>query len=132
MRNRRDLEDYETRALDAYLATQPDVREVYEYKEAMGRLYRTKGVTKAYRVFKNLLDRMGRSRQAAVAKLRETVPGWKNEILAYFVTGLTNARSEGFKNKAMLVKRRAFGDRSFEHYPGSEELPVLNPHQTAA
>jgi transposase len=35
--------------------------------------------------------------------------GWKNEVLAYFDTGITNGRTEGFNLKATLVKRRAFG-----------------------
>jgi transposase len=34
---------------------------------------------------------------------------WRTEILAYFATGLTNGRTEGFNNKAKLVKRRAYG-----------------------
>jgi transposase len=34
---------------------------------------------------------------------------WRNEVLAYFDTGLTNAITEGFNLTAKLVKRRAFG-----------------------
>jgi transposase len=116
MRNRRDLERHEVRALDLYLSSYPDVREVYELKEAMGRLYRMKGIARAAIVFRRLLDRMGHSRQRGVLSLRETLLAWRHEILAYFTTGLTNARTEGFNNKAKLVKRRAFGYRSFEHY----------------
>ena len=44
------------------------------------------------------------------------------EILAYFGTGLTNGRTEGFNNKAKLVKRRAYGYRSFRNY----RLRLLN------
>jgi transposase len=43
---------------------------------------------------------------------------WRNEILAYFGTGLT----EGFNNKAKLVKKRAYGYRSFRNY----RLRLLN------
>lgn len=116
LRRRDDLETHERRALDVYLATHPDVREVYDYKEAMGRIYRMKGAERAYRVFKNLVDRMGRSTQEGVKRLRQTLLDWKREILAYFVTGLTNARTEGFNNKAKMLKRRAFGYKSFPHY----------------
>ncbi len=47
---------------------------------------------------------------------------WRTEILAYFATGLTNGRTEGFNNKAKLVKRRAYGYRSFAKY----RLRLLN------
>jgi transposase len=45
-----------------------------------------------------------------------------SEILAYFGTGLTNGRTEGFNNKAKVVIRRAYGCRSFENY----RLRLLN------
>jgi len=48
--------------------------------------------------------------------LRRTLVRWRREILAYFGTGLTNARTEGFNNKAKLVKKRAYGYRSFRNY----------------
>jgi transposase len=37
---------------------------------------------------------------------------WRREIVAYFATGLTNGRTEGFDNQAKVVKKRAYGDRS--------------------
>jgi Transposase len=40
----------------------------------------------------------------------------------HFGTGLTNARTEGFNNKAKLVKKRAYGYRSFRNY----RLRLLN------
>ena len=40
---------------------------------------------------------------------RRTLLRWRNQILAYFDTGLTNGRTEGFNSKAKLVKKRAYG-----------------------
>lgn len=57
-----------------------------------------------------------------VRALRQTLLKWKDEILNYFKNGLTNARVEGFDNKAKLVKRRGYGYRSFENY----RLRLLN------
>jgi transposase len=34
---------------------------------------------------------------------------WREEILNYFLTGLTNGRTEGYNNIAKLVQRRGFG-----------------------
>jgi transposase len=39
-----------------------------------------------------------------------------DSILNYFESRLTNARAEGFNNKAKLIKRRAYAYRSFENY----------------
>lgn len=122
LRNDKDLEDHERRALWVFLNTHADIRELYEYKEAMHRLYRMKGAGRAGIVFKALLDRMGRSKLKAAQRIRTTLMSWRREIKAYFVTGLTNARTEGFNNKAKLLQRRAFGYRSFEHY----RLRLLN------
>ncbi|MBI3555464.1 MAG: transposase [Deltaproteobacteria bacterium] len=41
---------------------------------------------------------------------------WRVEILNYFLSRITNARTEGFNNKAKVVKRRAYGYRSFRNY----------------
>ena len=42
--------------------------------------------------------------EAQLQTLRRTLMRWRREVLAYFGTGLTNARTEGFNNKAKLVK----------------------------
>ncbi len=47
---------------------------------------------------------------------------WRNEILNYFKTGITNARTEGFNNVAKVLKRNGYGYSSFENY----RLRVLN------
>jgi len=47
---------------------------------------------------------------------------WRQEILNYFRTGVTNARTEGFNNIAKLLQRNAFGFKSFKNY----RLKVLN------
>ena len=55
---------------------------------------------------------------AAISVARESLR-WRREVLAYFLSRLTNARTEGVNGKAKLVIRRADG----------QELPKL---QTAA
>ena len=44
------------------------------------------------------------------------------EILNYFDYPITNGRTEGFNNKAKLVKKRAYGYRNFGNY----RLRLLN------
>jgi len=57
-----------------------------------------------------------------IQTLRKTLMKWGEPILAYFFTGLTNGRTEGYNNLAKLIQRRAFGYKSFENY----RLRLLN------
>jgi len=99
-------------------AKYPALREVYLAKEALHALYRTRGVPRASRALDRLLERCDASDLPEPATLARTLRHWRNEVLAYFDTGIT----EGFNLKAKLVKRRAFGYRSFRNY----RLRLLN------
>jgi transposase len=105
-----------------FLATTPELRELYEAKEALHSFYRARGLERAQQAFAHLLDRLGASQLPELKTLRGTLLRWRSEVLAYFETGVTNARTEGFNLKAKLVKRRAFGYRSFVNY----RLRLLN------
>ena len=109
-------------AMYQWLNTYPELREVYEYKEALQRFYRIKGYNRAEAVLTKLLDKMGTSKLDEIITLRKTLISWRKEILLYFSTRLTNARVEGFNNVAKVIKRRAYGYRSFKNY----RLRVLN------
>ena len=61
-----------------------------------------------------MTDEMSFSHLKEIQTLRRTLLKWREEILNYFTTRLTNARTEGFNNKAKVVKRRAYGYKSFE------------------
>ena len=63
-----------------------------------------------------MTDKMALSDLPEIRTLRRTLMRWRGEILAYFASGLTNGRTEGFNNKAKVVKRRAYGYRSFQNY----------------
>ena len=91
-------------------------------KEAIAGLYRVRGYERAKRAFTAITDRMAGSLLREIQTLRRTLISWRTEILNYFITGLTNARAEGFNNKAMTVRTRAYGYRSFQNY----RLRVLN------
>jgi transposase len=105
-----------------FLGQHPELREVYEAKEALHTFYRTRGVDRAKQAFQNLLKRLKTSVLPELQALRRTLVRWREEVLAYFATGVTNGRTEGFNLKAKLVKRRAFGYRSFRNY----RLRLLN------
>ena len=108
--------------LRTWLADKPELRELYAYKQALYRLYRTKGQKRVAEAFTRLTDAMATSELPEVITLRRTLMRWRNEILSYFVCRLTNARTEGFNGKAKLVIRRAYGYKSFRNY----RLRLLN------
>lgn len=103
-------------ALKEFLYKFPDLYELYTWKEKLHRFYRTLGYHNASRAFRNLMDQMSWSILPEIKSLRKTLLKWKEPILNYFLTGLTNGRTEGFNNKAKVVKRRAYGYRSFKNY----------------
>jgi transposase len=116
LRNGRDLAPWWRSRLRRWLETQPVLRELYEAKEALHRFYRIRGPGRARRALTALTDAMAHSQLPELRTLRGTLLRWRKEVLAYFRSRLTNARVEGFNGKAKLVKRRAYGYKSFENY----------------
>lgn len=114
--NGKRLEYFERRALYQWLEHHPKINELYHFKEALHGLYRCRGYNRARRALIGLLDRMALSELPEIKKLRKTLMKWKEEILNYFATGITNGRTEGFNNLAKLLQKRAFGFRSFKNY----------------
>ena len=103
-------------ALLTFLNDYPELRELYEWKERLHKLYRTREYFKAHKALRKMTDEMSFSTLKEIQTLRKTLLKWREEILNYFLTRLTNARTEGFNNKAKVVKRRAYGYKRFENY----------------
>ena len=122
LRNGFKLEYFERKVLWQWLDQHPKLKEVYFYKEALHQLYRTKGHHKASRALAKLTDEMAYSNLPEIKTLRKTLMKWRNEILNYFKSRLTNARTEGFNNLAKLYQKRAFGYKNFQNY----RLRLLN------
>lgn len=122
LRNGHDLKYYERNALTKWLNQNPVVNEVYFYKEALHRLYRTRGYHKASHALTKLTDMMASSTLEEIKTLRKTLMKWRPEILNYFKTLLTNGRTEGYNRLAKLYQYKAFGYRSFKNY----RLRLLN------
>jgi len=110
------LDHWERKAIWEYLEQHPELQEVYRYKEILHRFYRTKGLNRASEALTMITDRMASSLLPEIKTLRRTLRKWRVEILAYFETGLTNGRTEGYNNLAKLVQKRAFGYKNFRNY----------------
>lgn len=120
--NNHKLEYFKRNAIYRWLKHYPELEEIYYYKQQLHKLYRIRGYKKARKALIKLLDKMALSINPNVQRIRTSLYSWRNEILNYFKTKLTNARTEGFNNKAKLVKRRAYGYKSFKNY----RLRLLN------
>lgn len=116
------LDYFKRDAIEKWLKDKEDLRELYFYKEALQRLYRTRGHSKAKRALVKLTDKMAYSNLREIRSLRSTLMKWSTEILNYFRTGLTNARTEGFNNVAKTVQKRGYGFKNPDNY----RLRVLN------
>ncbi len=114
--NRRNLEYYERGALDRWLKDKPTLKELYEAKETLSNFYRIKGKGRAERHLNKFCKLLAATGIKELETLRKTLTNWKKEILNFFDDRLTNGRTEGFNNKLSLVKRRAYGYRSFENF----------------
>lgn len=122
LRNGFKLSFFERSAIWRWLDDHPELREVYGYKEALHKLYRCRGYTRARRALIMMIDQMAESKIKEVITLRRTLQRWFNEILRYFSTRITNARTEAFNNHAKLIQRKAYGFKSFKNY----RLRLLN------
>jgi transposase len=121
-KNRSRLKPWERNVLDQWLKANPKMNEIYQFKEAVARMYNIKGVDRARLVFERIIEQLELTQNKLLKTLQNTFKRWKEEILNFFVFRLTNARVEGFNNVAKVIKRRAYGFRSFECY----KLRLLN------
>lgn len=116
LRNRYRLSYFERLALDRWLAEYDNLKEIYLWKEQLHALYRCRGIKWATKKLRRMLDLMALSKLPEIRRLRGTLMRWREEILNFFIYGLTNARTEGFNNVAKTVKKRGYGFRNFRNY----------------
>lgn len=122
LKSRYRLKFFEKSALDQWLDHYPKMKEIYWFKEMLYKFYRTRGFNRASSALTKLTDLMALSSLEEIKKLRKTIMKWRNEILNYFISGLTNARTEGYNRLAKGEQYSSFGVRSFNNY----RLRLLN------
>lgn len=116
LRNRITLQYHQRFVVDEILKNTPALREIYHAKECIMTLYRVHGYERAKKSFTKITDALAYSKVKEVRRFRKTLLKWRKEILNYFRTKITNARTEGYNRKAKLIQRNAYGFRKFENY----------------
>jgi transposase len=122
LRNGHSLDYFTRRTVWQWLEPHAELKAIYSWKERLHGFYRTRGYDRAATALTAMTDELAKSEIKELKTLRRTLMRWRKEILAYFKTGLTNGRTEGFNNLAKLVQRRAFGYKNFQNY----RLRLLN------
>lgn len=108
--------------IDNYLKAYPQLKEVYEFKERMFTLYRTKGIKRAYLGYLNIIEQLKTTSQKRLLSLARTLERWRDEILNYFKYRVTNGPTEAINARAKALQVRACGYKSFKNY----RLALLN------
>jgi transposase len=110
--------DFFKRSLIArFLSPHEELKAIYEFKERLHSFYRIKGYRRAASALEHMIEDLKYFEQVKELKtLRWTLLRWKNEILNYFISGVTNAMAEGFNNKISVLKNNAYGYNNEENY----------------
>jgi transposase len=116
LKNRKRLDYFLRSDIDQYLKNHQELNLIYRYKEKLYEFYRTKGVVRAARGLYKLIEDLKNQNHPSLKKLGKTLHAWRKEVLIYFATGLTNARTEAFNKTAKLVQRKGCGYKSFKNY----------------
>ncbi len=116
LKNGMKLKFHQSQVLRAVLHFYPELKDLYTAKEAIHSLYRCKGYNVAKRAFINLTNWLSYSKLPELQTFRNTLMKWRDEILNYFKTRITNARTEEFNRKAKLIQRNAYGFKNFQNY----------------
>jgi transposase len=85
-------------------------------KEELRQMYAAGSLHRARRHLASFYDRAGRAGVPEVSRLARTVKRWEAQILSFFVTGRTNARSEAANLVTEKLRRIAHGMRNFDNY----------------
>lgn len=109
LKNPWDLSAKEWDKLSAIQKHNAPLYRAYLLKEALADIFREPSEETAEAELDRWLAWASRSKLGPFVKAARTVRKYKDGILAYVETRLTNGRTEGFNNKLRMIARRAFG-----------------------
>lgn len=94
----------------------PKTGRAYRMVQALDAVYASYHIQQARESLDALIRWMRRSRLEPMKAAANTLKAYKNEILAYFTTRITNAIAEGINSMIQAAKRKARGYRTFRGF----------------
>jgi transposase len=110
------MNEQQAAKLQALSAEYPKTGRAFRMVQGLDTMYACKGFEDADGVFKKLISWLRRSRLEPMKRVANTLKKYRQEILSYFYSRLTNAIAEGINSLIQSAKRRARGFRTIEGY----------------
>lgn len=115
------LSDQQQDRLRAYLAQQPAMEPIYEFKQNLSQLLLRKQLNQSAcvplaRRFLESISELRSSGLPSLVQLGETLYAWRNEIATMWRFSRNNGITEGFHTKIEVLQRQAYGFRNFRNY----------------
>jgi transposase len=100
------------------LKDHPEIQILWDLKNRLHVFYKSEGREQAEERFEGIIGFLDsyRKEHPEFADLKKTLLNWKDSILNYFDTGITNAYIEGINNKIETLKRKRHGFRDAERF----------------
>jgi transposase len=116
IKNKENLSAKERELVKTIFEKYPDLKFYWFVKEELRQIYSLKAKTEAKQKLSTLIRLMYHERDSGLTHWADTLSNWKEEILNFFDTKITNAYTEGVNTKLKLIKRVGFGFRNKEVY----------------
>lgn len=116
LRNFEDLSSSQRKRLSQLLALSPELRAAYAAKERLRRWYNTSTTENASHRLAQLISWLLASGVPELKHLATTFLRWQRELANYHRYRISNSITEGLNNKIKVIKRQAYGFRSFENF----------------
>ncbi len=132
IKNKENLSQREKDLIKKVFEKYPDLKFYWFIKEGLRDLYKLTSKAQAKEKLSIYIRMMYRERDSGLTQWADTLDNWKDEILNFFDTGITNAYTEGVNTKLKLIKRIGFGFKNKEVYIRKAILSflpfILVPH----
>ena len=109
---------HKVKTFKTILKNHPEIQILWDLKNCLHAFYQSGGRTQAEERFEGIIGFLDsyRKEHPEFADLKKTLLNWKDSILNYFDTGITNAYIEGLNNRIETLKRKRHGFRDVERF----------------
>lgn len=110
------LSEHERQRLRVVFDMKPRIEVAWLMKEAFNAIYDAPNRTEGERRLEVWIFNLDAAGLPGLITVWKQLDKWREQILAYFDDGMTNAFAEGITNKIKVMKRVSYGFRNSERY----------------